>query len=126
MLLIVPLSLLVVGTALQLLLPFAAEILRVGKTPQICHISTRDERRVIIMTKQEMLKAMCLELSQADLKAIGQSRGFDPQTVASRALLEHVFLSEQGLPAAVASLTEAETLGLHLLNCLGEAVGLDF
>ncbi len=78
------------------------------------------------MTKQEMLKAMCLELAQADLKAIGQSRGFDPQTVASRALLEHVFLSEQGLAAAVASLTEAETLGLHLLNCLGEAVGLDF
>ena len=78
------------------------------------------------MTKQEMLKSMCLELGQADLKAIGQSRGFDPQTVASRALLEHVFLSEQGLPAVLASLTEAETLGLHLLNCLGEAVDLDF
>ena len=78
------------------------------------------------MTKQEMLKAMCLELGQADLKAIGQSRGFDPQTAASRALLEHVFLSEQGLPAALAALTEAETLGLHLLNCLGETVELDF
>ena len=78
------------------------------------------------MTKQEMLTAMCLELGQADLKAIGQSRGFDPQTVASRALLEHVFLSEQGLSAALATLTEAETLGLHLLNCRGETVDLDF
>ena len=94
--------------------------------PQIWHISMREEQRAIIMTKQEMLKAMCLELGQADLKAIGQSRGFDPQTIASRALLEHVFLSEQGLTAALASLTEAETLGLHLLNCLGEAVDLDF
>ena len=78
------------------------------------------------MTKQELLEAMCLELGQADLKAIGQSRGFDPQTVASRKLMEHVFLSEQGLPAALASLTEVETLGLHLLTCLGEAVDLDF
>ena len=78
------------------------------------------------MTKQELLKAMCLELGQADLKAIGQCRGFDSQTVASRALIEHVFLSEQGLPAAMALLTEAESLGLHLLNCLGEAVDLDF
>ena len=79
-----------------------------------------------MMSKQEMLGAMCLELGQADLKAMGQSRGFDPQTIASRKLLEHVFLSEQGLPAALASLTEAETLGLHLLNCLREAVDLDF
>ena len=78
------------------------------------------------MTKQEMLKAMCRELSQADLKAIGRSRGFDSQTVASRMLLEHVFLSDQGVPAAMASLTEAETLGLHLLNCLGQEVNLDF
>ena len=79
-----------------------------------------------MMTKQEMLKAMCLELGQADIKSIGQSRGFDPQTVASRELLEHLFLSEQGLQAALALLTEVEALGLHLLNCMGESVGLGF
>jgi hypothetical protein len=78
------------------------------------------------MTKQELLHTMCLELSQADLKAIGQSRGFDPQTVASRELLQHVFFSEQGVQAALASLAEAEVHGLHLLNCLGNTVELDF
>jgi hypothetical protein len=78
------------------------------------------------MTKQELLHSMCLELSQADLKAIGQSRGFDSQTVGSRELLQHVFFSEQGVQAALASLTEPEVHGLHLLNCLGQAVELDF
>ncbi len=34
-----------------------------------------------------MLRAMCqAELSQVDLKAIGQSRGFDKETIASREL----------------------------------------
>ncbi|MBI4659652.1 MAG: hypothetical protein HY735_12500 [Verrucomicrobia bacterium] len=79
------------------------------------------------MTKQEMLNTMCLvELSQADVKAIGRCRGFEAEVVASRALLQHVFLSEQGVREALASLTEMEILGLHLLNHRAEAVGVEF
>ena len=47
------------------------------------------------------------ELAQADLKAIGRSRGFDAETTASRVLLQHALLSEQGLSGAMASLTES-------------------
>lgn len=73
-----------------------------------------------------MLETMCLELSQADLKAIGQSRGFESETINSPELFKHLFFSEQGLRQALATLTETETLGLHLLSLLGEAVELDF
>ena len=73
-----------------------------------------------------MLKEMFLELGQVDLKAIGRSRGFDPQTMASPQLMQHVFLSEQGVAAALASLSETEFLGLHLLNCVQDEVGLEF
>jgi hypothetical protein len=77
--------------------------------------------------KQAMLTVMCgRELAQADLKAIGRSRGFDAETAASRVLLQHAFLSEQGLNGAMASLTESEILGLHLLHHLGGAVGLEY
>ncbi len=78
------------------------------------------------MTKQAMLKEMCLELSQADLKAVARSRGFGPESIASPELLQHVFLSEQGVHTALASLTESETLGLHLLNHMGDEVGVEF
>jgi hypothetical protein len=78
------------------------------------------------MTKETMLKEMFLELGQADLKAIGRSRGVDPQTIASPQLMQHVFLSEQGVAAALASLSEAESLGLHLLNCIQDEVALEF
>jgi hypothetical protein len=78
------------------------------------------------MTKEAMLKEMFLELGQVDLKAIGRSRGFDPQTIASPQLMQHVFLSEQGVAAALASLSEAEFLGLHLLNCVQDEVGIEF
>jgi hypothetical protein len=78
------------------------------------------------MTNEAMLKEMFLELGQVDLKAIGRSRGFDPQTIASPQLMQHVFLSEQGVVAALASLSETEFLGLHLLNCVQDEVGLEF
>jgi hypothetical protein len=79
------------------------------------------------MTEQQMLHEMCsCELAQADLKAIGQSRGFDAQTIASRELLRHVFLSEQGVATALSSLTEPERLGLHLLSSLGGATDVEF
>jgi hypothetical protein len=78
------------------------------------------------MTNEAMLKEMFLELGQVDLKAIGRSRGFDPQTIASPQLMQHVFLSEQGVVAALASLSETEFLSLHLLNCVQDEVGLEF
>jgi hypothetical protein len=78
------------------------------------------------MTKETMLKEMFLELGQADLKAIGRSRGFDPQTIASPQLMQHVFLSEQGVAGALASLSEAEFLGLHVLNCIQDEVDVGF
>jgi hypothetical protein len=79
------------------------------------------------MTRQEMLKNMCLlELGQADVKAIGRSRGFENDIAASPALLQHVFLTEQGVREALASLTESELLGLHLLHHEAEPVGLEF
>jgi len=79
------------------------------------------------MTEETMLKEMfAQELAQADFKAIGRSRGFDAQTTASPQLMQHVFLSEQGVAAALASLSEAEFLGLHLLNCVQDEVGLEF
>jgi hypothetical protein len=79
------------------------------------------------MTEETMLKEMfAQELAQADFKAIGRSRGFDAQTTASPQLMQHVFLSEQGVAAALASLSETEFLGLHLLNCVQDEVGLEF
>ena len=73
-----------------------------------------------------MVRAMCLELSQADLKAIGRSRRFEPETIGSRELLQHVFLSDQGVGLAMAALTPAELACLHLLNCLREQVEVQF
>jgi hypothetical protein len=69
---------------------------------------------------------MFLELSQPDLKAIGRSRGFEPEIVASQDLMRHVFLTEQGVALAMASLTPVEVAGLHLLHCLRQEVDLEF
>lgn len=73
-----------------------------------------------------MASSMCLELSQADLQAIGRSRRFEPQIIGSRELFQQVFLSDQGVAPAAASLTPAELAGLHLLNCLRESVDVEF
>jgi hypothetical protein len=79
------------------------------------------------MTEETMLKEMFVqELAQADLKAIGRSRGFDAQTTASPQLMQHVFLSEQGVATALASLSEREFLGLHLLSCVQDETDLEF
>jgi len=69
------------------------------------------------LTEQEMLRTMIPELTQADLKAIGRNRGFGPESIASRELMQHVFLSEQGVVSAIAELTPLELMGLHLLFC---------
>ncbi len=80
-----------------------------------------------IMTEQDMLSSMCLvALGQGDLKAIGRSRGFDPEAIRSRELFRHGFLSHQGVRTALATLTQPEILGLHLLSFLGEELGLEF
>jgi len=73
-----------------------------------------------------MVKAMFLELAQADLKAIGKNRQFDPATIASSELMQHVFLSEAGVAPAMASLTPDEIAGLHLLHCLRDTVDVEF
>ena len=73
-----------------------------------------------------MVNSMCQELGQADLKAIGRSRGFEPEITASRALMEHALLSEQGVATAIAMLTTEELAVLHLLNCLRDQVNLEF
>lgn len=73
-----------------------------------------------------MLKDMSFELSQADFKAIGRSRGFAPEIIASRELLQHVFLSVQGVTSAMGSLTPDEIVGLHLLHGGRDPVDLQF
>src|ERR1043166_3703480 len=77
-------------------------------------------------TESEMVRAMFPELSQADIKAIGRSRGFAPEIIASQELMGHLFLSEQGVELAMASLTPVEIAGLHLLHCLQTEVDLKF
>lgn len=77
------------------------------------------------MTEQARLKEMFGgELAQVDVKAIGKSRGFDAATVASRELMQHGFLSEQGVAAALATLPQPERLSLHLMAGLGEEVDI--
>ncbi len=73
-----------------------------------------------------MVNSMGLELSQADFKAIGRSRGFAAETGASRELMQHVFLSEQGVAPALAALTADEIAGLHLLHGCGDQVDVEF
>ena len=85
-------------------------------------MSLQTWQRGLSLAESDMVKAMCLELSQTDFKAIGRSRGFEPETIGSRELTQHVFLSEQGVTSAVQSLTPVELAGLHLLNCLQEDV----
>jgi hypothetical protein len=81
---------------------------------------------VLSPSEPDMVKAMCLELGQAELRVIGRSRGFEPETIASRELMQHVFLSEQGVESTMTSLTPAELAGLHLLNCMRETVDIEF
>lgn len=73
-----------------------------------------------------MVEAMFQELAQADLRAIGRSRQFEPATIASRELMQHLFLSEAGVASAMASLTPGEIAGLHLLHCIRDPVDLEF
>jgi hypothetical protein len=82
--------------------------------------------RALSLTEQEMLSTMVPELTQVERKAIGRNRGFGPETVASLELMQHVFLSEQGVLSAVAGLTLPELAGLHLLYCLHDQVDLEF
>ena len=55
-----------------------------------------------------------------------RAASFDPEIVGSPELFQHLFLSDQGVAPAAASLTPAELAGLHLLNCLREAVDVEF
>lgn len=75
------------------------------------------------MDTLKMLHQMCHdELSQADVNAIRKSRGFSEQETATRALLENFYLSETGVEAAMATLTNDEVVFLHLLALIGDEV----
>ena len=74
-----------------------------------------------------MLTEMCQQvLSTVDIKAICKNRGFSSREASSRTLLESYFLSEIGVEAALASLSQKEITLLHLLNLEGEPVDIRF
>jgi hypothetical protein len=79
------------------------------------------------MDAAQMLHKMCHQvLSNVDVKAICKSRGFSAQEAASRALFENFYLSDIGVPAAMALLTREEVVLLHLLRWLDDAVDVSF
>ncbi len=79
------------------------------------------------MTQTEMLHQMCHDnLSNADVKAISQCRGFSAAEAASRALFESFFLSEIGVAAALRTLTRTEVVLLHLLHSRATPVDIAF
>ncbi len=70
---------------------------------------------------------MCLdELSNADIKAISKTRGFNDAETASRSQLAAVFLSSIGVEAAMQTLSYREAVCLHLMHLINEPVRLDF
>lgn len=74
-----------------------------------------------------MLHKMChAQLSDADIKAICKSRGFSAREVGSRAIFENFFLSDIGVAAAMATLTDPELAMLHLLARLKDEVDVAF
>jgi len=62
------------------------------------------------------------ELSNADVNAIRENRGFSEQETASRALLENFYLSDIGVEAALNTLTHPEVVFLHWLAYIDKEV----
>lgn len=74
-----------------------------------------------------MLHQMCHDvLAVVDINAIRKARGFSQNETASRSTLENAFLSSTGLAHAMASLSEAEVITLHLLKNQPEPVDITF
>lgn len=74
-----------------------------------------------------MLHTMCREqLSDADIRAICKSRGFSAREASSRAIFENFFLSDIGVAAAMAMLTDKERATLRLLAQVKDEVDVAF
>ena len=79
------------------------------------------------MHPAQMLSDMCYKvLSEADIKAIRQNRGFSAQEASSPALLENFFLSDIGVAGALQKLSREEISLLHLLKSGGKTVDISF
>ena len=79
------------------------------------------------MNTSNMLTEMCQQvLSAADIKAISKSRGFSAREASSRTIFESYFLSDIGVEAAMASLSQEEVALLHLLKLEGKVVDIRF
>ncbi|MBI1878362.1 MAG: hypothetical protein HYR94_09075, partial [Chloroflexi bacterium] len=79
------------------------------------------------MYPSQMVSDMCHNvLSEADIKAICQNRGFSAQEATSRALFENFLLSDIGVAGALQKLSQAEISLLHLLKSGGKAVDVSF
>jgi hypothetical protein len=74
-----------------------------------------------------MLHQMCHEiLAEADVRAICKNRGLPNQAASSRSLLETVFLSDAGVPAAMRTRDRMEIALLHLLRSQSKPVDVSF
>jgi len=77
------------------------------------------------MNKATLLHRMCNDdLTQADINAIGKSRGLSRTEIANRITFENFYLSPVGVKQAMATLTQAEIALLHLLHTTDEIVNL--
>lgn len=78
------------------------------------------------MNKATLLHRMCNnDLTQADINAIGKSRGLSRTEIANRLTFENFYLSPVGVEQAMATLTQAEIALLHLLHMTNEIVTLE-
>ncbi len=74
-----------------------------------------------------MLSQMCHEaLTDADINTIRKARGFPAKESLARTAFENFFLSNIGLQAVMASLSENEVMLLHLLHRVGDEVAIPF
>jgi hypothetical protein len=79
------------------------------------------------MNTATLLHQMCHDcLSQADINAIGKSRGFTAAEISTRSTLENFYLSPTGVAQTMEQLSPDEIALLHLLHLLNEPVAIAF
>lgn len=79
------------------------------------------------MNMATLLHQMCHDfLSQADINAMGKTRGFTAVELSSRTTLENFYLSNIGLPQAMKLLSNTEVALLHLLYFYQQPVPVPF
>ena len=67
-----------------------------------------------------------ISLTESDIKAICQSRGFSVKEVSSRPIFENFLLSDIGVADALKKLSKSEIILLHLLNSIDKVVDIAF